>query len=144
MDDYEYSDAWKVRKIQILIVTTICFVLGIIIGKRDMDIREGLIVWFFGTWLFETIISSFTPGGLNISKLALVVLAGAITLFFDGLLDGSSRSRIIYIVTGIAFIGMIIALFLVLVILMIEFLILPITTAYLYIRSKEEELYYGY
>ena len=43
-----YAHAWRVRKIQMIIVNVIFAVLGAYAGVVDHNILEGAVIWLFG------------------------------------------------------------------------------------------------
>lgn len=85
-----YAHAWKVRKIQMIIVNVIFAVLGAYAGVADHNILEGVVIWLFGSWMVSAIVSAFTKTGDKVSALAYTVGAAVFSGMALSLSEGGS------------------------------------------------------
>ena len=132
-----YTHAWKVRKIQLIIVNAIFAVIGAYAGFEDKNLIEGAIIWLVGSWLAGTLIASFTKTGDKVSALAFTVGAAIFSGMAFSMFNGSTFWMIVFTWNMIkAFVGIAI----ILVILAFEFVIYPITTAYYFAKSRQESV----
>lgn len=131
-----YVHAWKVRKIQMIIVNVIFAVLGAYAGAADHNILEGAVIWLFGSWMVSAIVSAFTKTGDKVSALAYSVGAAVFSGMALSLSEGSSVFWAISFTWNAikASVGMMILA----AILVFEFVIFPITTIYYFIKSRQE------
>ncbi len=129
----DYVHAWKVRKIQIIIVNIFFLLIGIGIAVNENDIRTGLTVWFFGSWVVETIISSFTKGGGMLSSLGL----NAISLVFNGSFAAATGWTLFGVFFLIAVIRLLIGIIVIVIALALEFVLFPFTTLYYFLKARE-------
>lgn len=131
-----YAYAWKVRKIQMIIVNAIFAILGAYVGVADKNLLEGAMIWFFGSWLVETVISAFTKSSGRISALAYTVGAAVFSGVVLSLSEGGSVFwAIVFTWNAIkASVGMVILA----AILVFEFVVFPITTVYFFVKSRQE------
>lgn len=131
-----YAHAWKVRKIQLIIVNVIFAMLGAYAGVADYNILEGAAIWLFGSWMVSSTVSAFTKTGDKVSALAYTVgaavFSGMALSLFEG---GSTFCALVFTWNAIkASIGMMILA----AILVFEFVIFPITTIYYFVKSRQE------
>lgn len=131
-----YAHAWKVRKIQLIVVNVIFAVLGAYVGVSDRNIAEGALIWLVGSWMVGTIISAFTKSGDKVSALAYTVGAAVFSGMALSLSEGGSALwAIVFTWNAIkASVGMMILA----AILVFEFVIFPITTIYYFVKSRQE------
>lgn len=131
-----YTHAWKVRKIQMIIINVICAALGAYVGIIDKNIAEGAALWFIFSWFLSAFVSAFTKSGNKISSLAYTV--GAVV--FSGMVLSFSEGSSIF--AGIVFawnlIKATVGMAILAVILVFEFVIFPITTIYYFVKSRQE------
>lgn len=131
-----YAHAWKVRKIQLIIVNAVFAALGGYVAVVDANIMEGALIWLVGSWMIGTLISAFTKSGDRVSALAYTVGAAIFSGMALSLSEGGSTLwAIVFTWNAIkAAIGMTILA----VILAFEFVIFPITTIYYFVKSRQE------
>lgn len=131
-----YAHAWKVRKIQMIIVNVIFAVLGAYAGVADHNILEGAVIWLFGSWMASAIVSAFTKTGDKVSALAYTVGAAVFSGMTLSLSEGGSVFWAIAFTWNAikASVGMMILA----AILVFEFVIFPITTIYYFVKSRQE------
>lgn len=131
-----YAHAWKVRKIQMIIVNVIFAVLGAYAGVADHNILEGVVIWLFGSWMVSAIVSAFTKTGDKVSALAYTVGAAVFSGMALSLSEGGSVFWAIAFTWNAikASVGMMILA----AILVFEFVIFPITTIYYFVKSRQE------
>lgn len=131
-----YAHAWKVRKIQMIIVNVIFAVLGAYAGVADHNILEGAVIWLFGSWMVSAIVSTFTKTGDKVSALAYTVGAAVFSGMELSLSEGDSVFWAIAFTWNAikASVGMMILA----AILVFEFVIFPITTIYYFVKSRQE------
>lgn len=131
-----YAHAWKVRKIQMIIVNVIFAVLGAYAGVADHNILEGAVIWLFGSWMVSAIVSAFTKTGDKVSALAYTVGAAVFSGMALSLSEGGSVFWAIAFTWNAikASVGMMILA----AILVFEFVIFPITTIYYFVKSRQE------
>ena len=131
-----YAHAWKVRKIQMIIVNVIFAVLGAYAGVVDHNILEGAVIWLFGSWMVSAIVSAFTKTGDKVSALAYTVGAAV----FSGMALSLSECGSVF--WAIAFtwnaIKASVGMMILAAILVFEFVIFPITTIYYFLKSRQE------
>lgn len=131
-----YAHAWKVRKIQMIIVNVIFAVLGAYVGVADHNILEGAVIWLFGSWMVSALVSAFTKTGDKVSALAYTVGAAVFSGMALSLSEGGSVFWAIAFTWNAikASVGMMILA----AILVFEFVIFPITTIYYFVKSRQE------
>lgn len=131
-----YTHAWKVRKIQMIIVNVIFAALGAYVGVADHNILEGAVIWLFGSWMVSAIVSAFTKTGDKVSALAYTVGAAVFSGMALSLSEGGSVFWAIAFTWNAikASVGMMILA----AILVFEFVIFPITTIYYFVKSRQE------
>lgn len=131
-----YAHAWKVRKIQMIIVNVIFAALGAYVGVADHNILEGAVIWLFGSWMVSAIVSAFTKTGDKVSALAYTVGAAVFSGMALSLSEGGSVFWAIAFTWNAikASVGMMILA----AILVFEFVIFPITTIYYFVKSRQE------
>ena len=131
-----YAHAWKVRKIQMIIVNVIFAVLAAYAGVADHNILEGAVIWLFGSWMVSAIVSAFTKTGDKVSALAYTVGAAIFSGMALSLSEGGSVFWAIAFTWNAikASVGMMILA----AILVFEFVIFPITTIYYFVKSRQE------
>ena len=131
-----YAHAWRVRKIQMIIVNVIFAVLGAYAGVVDHNILEGAVIWLFGSWMVSAIVSAFTKTGDKVSALAYTVGAAVFSGMALSLSEGGSVFWAIAFTWNAikASVGMMILA----AILVFEFVIFPITTIYYFLKSRQE------
>ena len=131
-----YAHAWRVRKIQMIIVNVIFAVLGAYVGVADHNILEGAVIWLFGSWMVSALVSAFTKTGDKVSALAYTVGAAVFSGMALSLSEGGSVFWAIAFTWNAikASVGMMILA----AILVFEFVIFPITTIYYFVKSRQE------
>ena len=131
-----YAHAWKVRKIQLIVVNVIFAALGAYVGVADQNIAEGALVWILGAWMVSAIVSAFTKTGDKVSALAYTVGAAVFSGMALSLSEGGSIFWAITFTWNAikASVGMCILA----AILAFEFVIFPITTIYYFVKSRQE------
>ena len=130
----DYKRAWKVRRNQIIVVNIIFAALGITVAILDRDFIEGIVLWFFGAWVTETLVSAFSKSGNRVSTLARDVFA----TFFSGSFAAASGGGTLWVFLFVF--SMIRAMFgtiAITAILAFEFVAFPFTTIYYYVMSKK-------
>lgn len=131
-----YAHAWKVRKIQLIVVNVIFAVLGAYVGVADQNLAEGALLWLIGSWMVSAIVSAFTKTGDKVSALAYTVGAAVFSGFALSLTEGGS------IFWAIAFtwnaIKASVGMCILAAILIFEFVIFPFTTIYYFVKSRQE------
>ncbi len=131
-----YAHAWKVRKIQLIIVNVIFAVLGAYVGIADANIAESVVIWLFGSWMVSALIAAFTKSGNKVSALAYTVGAAVFSGMALSLSEGDS------VFWALAFtwnaIKASIGTMILAAILVFEFVIFPITTIYYFVKSRQE------
>ncbi len=130
----DYAHAWKVRKIQIIVVNIILLLIGIGVAVSDKQPVEGLAIWFFGSWIVGTLISSFSKSGDKISSLALNV----VSVMFNGAFAAVTGGPLFIFFFMFAVVKCVIGVIVLGVVLAFEFVAFPITTIYYYIKSRED------
>lgn len=133
----DYVQAWKVRKIQLIIVNIICAIIGVWAGLSYGNILFGLFTWILGAWVVGTIVASFTKTGDKISTLAYsvgaAVFAGMLGAAFEG--RNAELFAIVLLWNAVkASIGVII----IGVILCFEFVVFPVTTIVYFVKSRQQ------
>lgn len=132
----DYRQAWKVRMIQMIVINAIFAVVGMTTAISEGKPLEGLIIWFFGSWIVETLISSFGKTGDKVSTLArsvvVVMFAGTGGASSGGV--GAAGWAFLFIFACVKAMFAIIAIA---VILAFEFVAFPITSIYYFIRSRQ-------
>ena len=133
----DYVQAWKARKIQLIIVNIICAIIGVWAGLSYGNIFAGLIMWILGAWVVGTIVASFTKTGDKISTLVFSVGAA----FFAGMLGAAFEGRsaeLFAIVFLWNFFKACIGLMILGVILCFEFVVFPVTTIVYFVKSRHQ------
>lgn len=134
----DYRQAWKVRKIQIIVINAIFAVLGIVTVFSDKNLVEGLTLWFFGAWIVETLISAFSKSGDKVSSLARNVGA---TLFSGTFAAASGGSTLWVFFFMISMIKAMFGAAVISAILAFEFVAFPFTSIYYFVRSRQQASY---
>lgn len=131
-----YAHAWKVRKIQLIVVNVIFAILGAYVGIADANIVEGAAIWLFGSWMVSALVATFTKSGNKVSALAYTVGAAVFSGMALSLSEGGSVFWAITFTWNAikASVGMMILA----AILVFEFVIFPITTIYYFVKSRQE------
>lgn len=131
-----YAHAWKVRKIQLIIVNAVFAALGGYAAVADANIIEGALIWLFGSWMVSALVSAFTKTGDKVSALAYTVGAAVFSGMALSLSEGGSVFWAIAFTWNAikASVGMMILA----AILVFEFVIFPITTIYYFVKSRQE------
>lgn len=131
-----YAHAWKVRKIQLIIVNAVFAALGGYAAVADANIIEGAVIWLFGSWMVSALVSAFTKTGDKVSALAYTVGAAVFSGMALSLSEGGSVFWAIAFTWNAikASVGMMILA----AILVFEFVIFPITTIYYFVKSRQE------
>lgn len=130
----DYVHAWKVRMIQLIVVNVIFFIIGICTAIGNKDVLNGVMIWILGAWACGTLISSFTKGGDKMSSLAKNCLSSMVLGIFAAGSGGSSLWIFLFMFRLIkAMIGLVV----VAILLLVEFILYPITTIYYFVRSRQ-------
>lgn len=131
-----YAHAWKVRKIQLIVINVIFAMLGAYVGVTDRNIAVGMLIWLVGSWMVGTLISAFSKSGDRVSALAYTVGVAVFSGMALSLSEGGSVLWAIVLTWNAikASVGMMILA----AILVFEFVIFPITTVYYFVKSRQE------
>lgn len=131
-----YVHAWKVRKIQLIVVNVIFAILGAYVGVADRNIAEVILIWLVSSWMVGTIISAFSKSGDRVSALAYTVGVAVFSGMALSLSEGVAVLWAIILTWNAikASVGMMILA----AILVFEFVIFQITTVYYFVKSRQE------
>lgn len=129
----DYKKAWKVRKIQIIVVNLIFGVISIYGIISGSNVVETLTFWFVGAWLVETMLAAFSKSGDRVSSLALNIGAS----LFSGVFAATSGGSVFWVFYfTISIVKAIFGLIVISAILAFEFVAFPFTTLNYYLKSK--------
>lgn len=130
----DYRQAWKVRKIQIIVINAIFAALGIVTAISDKNLVEGIALWFFGAWIVETLVSAFSKSGDRVSSLARNIGASLFSGTFAAASGGSTLWVFFFMISMIkAMFGAVV----ISAILAFEFVAFPFTSIYYYVQSRK-------
>ena len=154
MNDYQY--AWKVRKIELIILNVIFLGLGVTVYVMEKDILWAFTTWIGGVWVMGTLLSFFCKRGDRVSTLGSSfmssMLSGSISGIFSGIgasssSDGLESAGYIFhltfslIMMAWAAIKMAICAGVFAILAAFEFVAFPITTIYLFVKSRDKDEY---
>ena len=130
----DYRQAWKVRKIQIIVINAIFAALGIVTAISDKNLVEGIALWFFGAWIVETLVSAFSKSGDRVSSLARNIGASLFSGTFAAASGGSTLWVFFFMISMFkAMFGAVV----ISAILAFEFVAFPFTSIYYYVQSRK-------
>lgn len=130
----DYRRAWKVRKIQIIVINVIFAALGIVLAISDKNLAEGVLFWFFGAWIVETLVSAFSKSGDKVSSLAMNIGASLFSGTFAAASGGSTLWVFFFV---IALIKAMFGSAVIAAILIFEFFAFPFTSIYYFVKSRQ-------
>lgn len=129
-----YLHAWKVRKIQLIIVNVVFAVLGVLTAIEG-NIIGGFTTWIFGAWIVGTFLASFTKTGDRISRLAYTIGA----TMFSGVMSAATEGGPFFVVMfAINLVKAFFGCFVLAAVLAFEFVAYPFTTINYFIKSRQE------
>ena len=82
----DYKRVWKVRRMQLIIITAIFAIIGVATAISDKNLLEGLIIWFFGTWIVGALVAAFSKTGGRASSIGFDFISG----WFSGSMAAAS------------------------------------------------------
>ena len=128
----EYKELWRVRKKQLIIITVIMLVIGVLV-MLDGSILEGILIWILGTWIVGTLVASFSKTGGRASSVIGNFWTGWISGTMAASSGGSTFWVFLFFIKLIKFMFGLVAL---VAILLFEFIKYPIMTVYYFIKSR--------
>lgn len=129
----DYKHIWKVRMIQLIVITAICAVSGIGTAISEKDLLGGLAIWFLGTWIIGALVAAFSKSGSRVLSLGRNILSS----LFTGTFAASSGGATLWVFFFM--ISMIKAMFGALALgalLAFEIAAYPFTTVYYFVKSR--------
>lgn len=131
----DYREAWRVRKIQLIVVNAIFLIIGIGTAIGDKNIAELFPTWILGAWIVGTIVASFSKTGGRLSSMAKNVFStmiiGTLGAAFEG--TGSMFFAVTFMIALIkAMVGMVVFF----AALAFELILYPISSIYYFAKSR--------
>ena len=133
----DYKKMFKMRLIQIIVVNIIMIAVTIWLYREGDSFLDVFELWFFGSWLIESIIPLTSKHGGKFSEYA----ASIVELFFASSLTmfaGEFCSPLLVIWLFVIMCKLFFGAIALGVIIAVEFIAYPFTTVYYYIKSKRE------
>ena len=130
--DYKY--AWKVRKIQLIIINAIFLVIGIITAISDRSLMELFEIWIAGSWFVGTIVANFSKSGDRMSSLLTSFITGMFSGAFAATFGGNPLFVFVFMIMLFKFMFGMIAIC---AILCFEFVWYPISSILYFVRSRD-------
>ena len=134
----DYIRAWKVRRLQIIIINIIFAILGVFNYYMKGDYVYGIGVWFIGSWACAAIFSAFTKSGDKVGALGWYLINAILTGFIASFGDISIFLFFNFMFAMLKACVLVVVLF---VVLIFEFFAFPFTTIFYFIKCHQMKSY---
>lgn len=131
----DYKEAWRVRKIQLIIINTIFLVIGIGTAIVDRNFVELFTTWIPWAWVVGTLVASFSKTGDRLSTLGKNVFMTWVVGAMGAALEGAGGMFFAFAFC-VGFCKVLFGMCLFIATIVFELVFYPISSVYYFIKSR--------